>query len=226
MTKTYLAIFIALLAIAGAIYYFSAPNNTDTAAASEMSFFVASANPGQGANLGGLAGADNYCQNLADAAGAGDRAWRAYLSAAAREGFAAVNARDRIGNGPWKNFYGIVIAENLEQLHGFNNINKQTALTEKGAAVNGRGDTPNLHDILTGSDENGRAIATSTDTTCNNWLSGNEGAAMVGHHDRLGLREDTPSRSWNSSHLSRGCSPEALAGSGGGGLFYCFALTQ
>ena len=184
-----------------------------------MTFFVTGVNPGRGADLGGLAGADNYCQSLAASAGAGDKVWRAYLSTD------TVDARDRIGNGPWRNALGVVIAANSAELHSVgNNLNKQTAVTETGLAVNGRGDTPNLHDILTGSGPDGRAIASTTDTTCGDWTRSGEGSAMVGHHDRIGLRDDEPSRSWNSSHLSRGCSLEALASSGGGGLFYCFAL--
>jgi hypothetical protein len=136
----------------------------------------------------------------------------------------AVNAADRIGKGPWHNVQGILIANNLEELHSGNSINKQTALTEKGTVVNGRGDSPNVHDILTGSQASGQAISGTADTTCGNWTKSGEGAAMVGHHDRLGLADDAPSKSWNSSHLSRGCGLEALASSGGGGLFYCFAI--
>lgn len=191
-----------------------------------MSFFITSANPGKGADLGGLAGADNYCQELAATAGAGDRTWRAYLSAQATADAPAVNARDRIGNGPWLNANGVVIANNLDELHSSNNITKQTALTEKGTPVSGRGDEVNQHDILTGSAPDGRVVATSSDATCGNWTKSGEGAAMVGHHDRMGLRDDDASKSWNSSHMSRGCSTEALASSGGGGLFYCFAATE
>jgi len=186
----------------------------------QMTFFVTSSNPGRGADLGGLEGADRFCQGLAANAGIGNRTWRAYLS------MSSVNARDRIGNGPWRNFKGELIANDVEELHSNNNINKQTALTEKGEVVNGRGDQPNLHDILTGSASDGRAIPGNTDTTCGNWTKSGEGAAMVGHHDRLGLQDDEPSRSWNSSHLSRGCSTEALASSGGGGLIYCFAVNK
>jgi hypothetical protein len=190
----------------------------------EMSFFVTSAGPGQGADLGGLEGADRHCQELAEAAGAGDRTWRAYLSAQATGG-EAVNARDRIGQGPWQNAAGVVIARDLEELHGDNNLTKETALNESGAVVNGRGDTPNRHDVLTGSQPDGTAFAGEEDRTCGDWtMSGADGAAMVGHHDRQGLRDDAPSRSWNSSHPSRGgCSQEALRGTGGDGLFYCFA---
>ena len=194
-------------------------------AASEMTFFLTSVGPGNGADLSGLAGADRHCQQLAQAVGAGDRTWRAYLSMQAAGGEAAVNARDRIGQGPWQNAEGVVIARDLDELHGDNNLNKDTALTERGEIVAGRGDTPNRHDILTGSQPDGTAFAAGEDRTCGNWtMSGAEGAAMVGHHDRQGLRDDEASRSWNSSHPSRGgCSQEALRGTGGDGLFYCFA---
>ena len=188
----------------------------------EMSFFVSSAGPGKGADLGGLAGADRQCQSLAAAAGAGGRTWRAYLSTNAQGG--AVNARDRIGRGPWRNAKGVVVASDVEQLHsGANNLSKQTALNEKGEVVNGRGDTPNRHDILTGSQPDGRAFTSGPDMTCGNWTQGGEGTAMLGHHDRIGLKDDEPSRSWNSSHPSRGCSPEALRSTGSAGLLYCFA---
>ena len=180
---------------------------------SEMTFFITSAGPGSGANLGGLEGADAHCQQLAEAAGAGGKTWRAYLSAS------GVNARDRIGSGPWHNARGEQIAASVEDLHGDPNINKQTGLTETGEMVNGRGDSPNRHDILTGSNPDG----TAADATCNDWTSDGEGSAIVGHHDRMGLRDDAPSKSWNSSHGSRGCSQEALQGTGGDGLFYCFA---
>jgi hypothetical protein len=192
---------------------------------SEMSFFITSAGPGNGADLGGLEGADRHCQQLAAAVGAGDRTWRAYLSTQAAGGAPAINARDRIGQGPWQNAGGMVIAGGLAELHDGNSLTKETALTEGGEVVNGRGDSPNRHDILTGSQPDGTAFAGAEDMTCGNWtLSGAEGAAMVGHHDRQGLRDDAPSRSWNSSHPSRGgCSQQALRGTGGDGLFYCFA---
>ena len=193
------------------------------AAKNDMSFFVSSRNGGNGANLGGLEGADRLCQSLASAAGAGGRTWRAYLSATAAGGAPAVNARDRIGRGPWRNANGVVIASDVNQLHGANNITKQTALTETGAVVNGRGDTPNQHDILTGSQPDGTAIAGNVDTTCGNWTKNGEGAAMLGHHDRTGLDESAPAKSWNSSHQSRGCSIDALKGTGGDGRLYCFA---
>jgi hypothetical protein len=190
-----------------------------------MTFFVTSTGSGKGADFGGLAGADRHCQSLAAAAGAGKHTWHAYLSASAADGKPAVNARDRIGKGPWQNAKGVVIAKNVEELHGKNNLNKETALTEKGEMVNGRGDTPNTHDILTGSQPNGTAFAAGEDRTCGNWTKGGtEGAAMLGHHDRKGLKDDEPSQSWNSSHPSRGgCSLDALKGTGGAGLLYCFA---
>ncbi|TFZ03021.1 hypothetical protein EZ313_17535 [Ramlibacter henchirensis] len=195
-----------------------------TAARNNMSFFVTSANPGKGADFGGIAGADRHCQALASSVGAGQRTWRAYLSSTAGDGRTPVNARDRIGRGPWQNAKGAVVASNVDELHGQNKLTKETALTEKGETVSGSGDPVNQHDILTGSTPDGRATTAATgDTTCRNWTSGAEGSAIVGHHDRRGLRDDEPSRSWNSSHGSRGCSLEALRGTGGGGLMYCFA---
>jgi len=191
---------------------------------SSMTFFVTSVGSGKGGDLGGLAGADRHCQSLAAAAGAGKRKWHAYLSASASGGSPAVNARDRIGKGPWYNADGRLIARNVDELHGVNNINRLAAVTEKGERVNGRGNTPNMHDILTGSQPNGTAFAGSADTTCGNWTKSGEGAATVGHHDRHGLKDDEPSRSWNSSHPSRGCSQDNLKSSGGAGMFYCFAV--
>jgi len=195
---------------------------------SNMSFFITSAGPGKGADLGGIEGADRHCQMLAQAAGAGNRTWHAYLSTQAIGGGQALNARDRIGRGPWQNAKGEVIAQNVDDLHSANNkISKQTALSEKGEMVNGRGDTPNRHDILTGSQADGRAFPAGDDRTCRNWTSSTQGAAMVGHHDRQGQRDDEPSKSWNTSHLSRGpdggCSQADLRSTGGDGLFYCFA---
>lgn len=188
--------------------------------ASPMSFFVTSAGMGKGADLGGLAGADSHCQALASAVGAGDKAWAAYLSASASGGQPAVHARDRIGKGPWRNAKGEIIANDVEELHANNRITKQTALTEKGTVVNGRGDTPNEHDILTGSTPDGRA----TEMTCGNWTSSGDGVAMVGHSDRTGLDESAAAKSWNSSHGTRGgCGPAALKSTGGAGYFYCFA---
>ncbi len=187
-----------------------------------MGFFVTSANPGKGADLGGLAGADAHCQSLARAAGAGNRTWRAYLSTG---GASPVNARDRIGRGPWRNAKGDVVARDVEHLHGENNLSLQTALTEKGEPVNGRRQSPNTHDILTGSQADGTAFAEGEDRTCGNWTkSGADGAAMVGHHDRIGLNDTPPARSWNTSHPSRGCSQEALRSTGGSGRIYCFAV--
>ena len=188
-----------------------------------MSFFVTSTGPGNGAALGGLAGADKQCQTLAAAAGAGNRAWRAYLSQQPTSNVPGVNARDRIGKGPWQNAKGMVIASDVAQLHSANNLSKQTALTETGATINGRGDTPNTHDVLTGSQPDGSFIAGNVNSTCGNWTQSGEGSAMVGHHDRSGLDESVPAKSWNSSHMTRGCSQEALKSTGGAGLYYCFA---
>jgi hypothetical protein len=195
---------------------------------SAMSFFVTSAGPGKGADLGGLAGADRQCQQLAQAAGAGGHTWHAYLSVQAADGQPAVNARDRIGRGPWQNAKGVVVAKDLDELHGANNLTKQTALSEKGDVVNGRGDTPNKHDALTGTMPDGKAFPAGDDKTCHNWTSSTQGTAIVGHIDRQGLRDDDASRSWNSSHPSRGpdggCSQADLRSTAGDGLFYCFAV--
>jgi hypothetical protein len=188
-----------------------------------MSFFVTSAGPGKGADLGGLEGADKQCQALATAAGAGNRTWHAYLSQQPTANVPGVNARDRIGKGPWMNAKGVVVATDVDNLHGANNLSKATALTESGAVVNGRGDTPNMHDMLTGSQPDGRFIAGNVNTTCGNWTQGGDGSAMLGHSDRTGLDESVPAKSWNSSHMSRGCSADALKATGGAGLFYCFA---
>lgn len=187
------------------------------------SFFVTSTNPGKGADLGGLTGADAHCQALAAAAGLPSKTWRAYLSTQASGSTAAVNARDRIGSGPWQNVKGEVIATDVAQLHGNNNLTKQTALTEKGAVVNGRGDTPNQHDILTGSQADGTAFPPGEDRTCGNWTKGGDGAAYVGHHDRTGLDTSPPALSWNASHATRGCSIPQLNATGGAGFLYCFA---
>lgn len=193
-----------------------------------MTFFVTSAGIGNGGNLGGLAGADNHCQTLAQASGAGAKIWRAYLSTQPADGKPAINAKDRIGKGPWVNAKGAVIAKDVADLHSANNqLSKQTSLSEKGDVINGRGDTPNRHDVLTGSQPDGTAFAAGDDRTCKNWTSSTQGAAMVGHSDRIGLRDDEPSKSWNTSHPSRGndggCSQTDLRGTGGDGLFYCFA---
>lgn len=227
MTKTNkkLSIAIAVAAIvgvpAGIVLAQQAPAAAPQA---PMGFFITSVGPGKGGDLGGLAGADKHCQDLAAAVGAGNRTWRAYLSAAGSGGQKAVNARDRIGPGPWHNAKGELIARNVDELHGDtqrdrNNIHKLSALDEKGQVVSGRGDTPNRHDILTGSDSHGRLATGAEDMTCGNWTSSGEGGAMVGHHDRNG----GGNTSWNSVHRSRGCSQEQLRATGGDGLFYCFA---
>lgn len=189
-----------------------------------MTFFVTSAGPGKGADLGGLEGADRHCQSLAQAVGAGGKTWRAYLST---QGTGAVNAKDRIGRGPWQNAKGVVVAKDVAELHNGNNLTKQTALTEKGDVVNGRGDTPNMHDVLTGSQPDGTAFTVSDDRTCGNWTKSGAGVAIVGHHDRTGLDDSAPAKSWNSSHPSRGpgggCGQDDLKTTGGAGLLYCFA---
>jgi hypothetical protein len=215
----YLSIFvsIAFLCLGGAAAGQSSSSN--------MSFFVTSAGSGKGADLGGLTGADQICQMRAQAVGAAGKTWHAYLST---QGPDAVNARDRIASGPWVNAHGVVIAKDVAELHGQNNINKETALNEKGEKVNGRGDTPNMHDMLTGSQPDGTAFPAGADRTCGNWTKSGAGSAMLGHHDRQGLGTDEASRSWNSSHLSRGpdggCSQNDLKSTGGNGLFYCFAV--
>ena len=195
-------------------------------ASPDMSFFVTSTGLGKSADLGGLAGADRHCQQLAAAAGAGKKQWRAYLSTTEANGGKLVHARDRIGKGPWYTAAGRLVARNVDELHALNSINRMTALTEKGTKVNGRADSPNMHDILTGSGVDGRAVVSDKDTTCGNWTRSGEGAAMVGHHDRWGLKDDEPSRSWNASHPSRGCSQDNLRASGGAGMFYCFAANS
>ena len=199
------------------------------AQSADMTFFVTSNGPGKGADLGGLDGADAQCQKLAQTGGAGAKSWRAYLSTQAADGKPAVNARDRIGKGPWQNAKGAVVAKDVADLHGAaNKLTKQTALSEKGEVINGRGDTPNRHDILTGSQADGTAFAAGDDKTCKNWTSSTQGVAVVGHSDRQGLRDDEPSKSWNSSHPSRGpdggCSQADLKSTGGDGLLYCFAV--
>lgn len=188
-------------------------------------FFVTSAGPGDGANLGGLAGADRQCKQLAAAAGLPVTRWHAYLSTTGTSGAPGVNARDRIGPGPWYNVKGVLIARNVDELHSeLATLTKASILTEKGDTVNGRGDTPNMHDILTGSTRDGRAILGSDDTTCDNWTSAAEtGSARVGHFDRQGGGEFPTS--WNSAHPSRGCSQKNLQATGGNGFFYCFGQT-
>jgi len=224
-----LLITVTILAVLSVIPAYAQDNTEDT----KMSFFITSVGLGDGANLGGLAGADRHCQALAETAGAGGKTWRAYLSASASNGRQAVNARDRIGEGPWQSAYSqffsrsFRIAQNLSELHGDtlaearhgNSINKYTALSENGDEIKGVGDTPNEHDILTGTQLDGRAYADQADHTCSNWTSNSEGSAQVGHHDRIGFS----GISWVSAHPSNGCSQENLVSSGGAGLFYCFA---
>jgi len=201
-----------------------------TAADHSMSFFVTSTGGGDGANYGGLKGADAHCQKLASSAGSGKKTWRAYLSTSGKIDFknpgnsvAAIHARDRIGNGPWYNAKGDLIALDVKHLHSNNNMNKKTALSEKGNLINGRGDKPNEHDILTGSRSDGTAFSPFTDTTCKEWTSNDKGSAIVGHHDKSGLNNDSWSKSWNFSHQSKGCSQKNLQATGGAGLLYCFA---
>jgi hypothetical protein len=203
-----------------------------TSSTGPMSFFATSVGSGKGADLGGLAGADAHCQKLATAAGApgsSGRVWRAYLSvpptlaAGTTPAVAAINARDRIGNGPWYNVKGALIARNVAHLHDGNNISKETALDERGNVLKGRGDTPNEHDMLTGSRSDGTAFAPQTDTTCKAWTSSTEGSAIVGHHDRVGPNTENWAKSWNFSHQTAGCSQQALVSTGGAGKFYCFA---
>jgi hypothetical protein len=190
-----------------------------------MTFFVSSVGSGKGADLGGLDGADAHCAALAKAAGATAAAWHAYLSTTEPGGAAGVNARDRIGKGPWVNAKGVTVAKSVDDLHSdHNNINKQTALTEKGETVPGRGDPVNTHDILTGSDPQGMFSTAGGDTTCGNWTKSGDGSAIVGHHDLSGLKDTRHMKSWNSSHGSRGCSQDQLKASGGAGLTYCFAV--
>jgi len=212
--STALAMFLAATAVPGVA----------EAEQPAMTFFVTSVGRGAGADLGGLEGADAHCLALARAAGSRKTAWRAYLSTTAPGGDAGVNARDRIGKGPWHNARGVRIGVNLDDLHGpANGIDKKTALTERGEVVSGRGDPVNAHDILTGSDPAGNYSTAGGDTTCGNWTTSGEGSAIVGHHDRVGLKETRHMTSWNSSHGTRGCGQEALKSTGGAGLFYCFA---
>ena len=213
---------IAFLASTAAILGACAPmSSTSQGAMSPMSFFVTSANPGKGVEKSEhLAGADAYCQSLATSANAGGKNWRAYLSNAAP----AVNARDRIGRGPWQNVKGQLVASSVDDLHGPNNkLDKQSALTEKGDIISGRGDPVNMHDILTGSTADGRLDTSAADTTCGNWTKSGAGSATVGHHDRIGLNESAPMKSWNASHPTRSCDMQGFVSTGGAGLFYCFA---
>jgi hypothetical protein len=191
--------------------------------AQDMTFFVTSTGKGNGADLGGLEGADAHCNALAKAAGSKHTNWKAYLSTVMPGGDAGVNARDRIGKGPWQNAKGVVVAKSLDDLHSDKtNVTRETAISEKGQPTKGRGDTPNEHDILTGSDPMGMYSTAGGDTTCSNWTKSGEGSAIVGHHDRAGLKDSRHMKSWNSSHGSRGCSQDQLKSSGGAGLFYCF----
>lgn len=190
--------------------------------AANMSFFVTSVGK-DGANLGGLEGADAHCAALAKAAGSTATNWKAYLSTVAPGGDAGINARDRIGKGPWQNAKGEVIAKDVADLHSDNNkLTKATAITEKGEGIMGRGDATNMHDILTGSDPSGMFSTAGGDTTCGNWTKNGDGSAIVGHHDRIGLKDTRHMKAWNSSHGSAGCSKEALVKTGGNGYFYCF----
>ena len=217
------------LALAAATVALLAACATPSSSTGPMGFFITSTGSGKGADLGGLAGADAICQRLAGAAGAGGKTWRAYLSTAGAfaagttPAVPAVHARDRIGAGPWYNAKGVLIARNLDHLHDGNNIGKETALDERGNVIKGRGDTPNEHDMLTGTRADGTAFAPQTDTTCKGWTSSTDGSAIVGHHDRIGPNADNWAKSWNFSHQSAGCSQEALVRTGGAGRFYCFA---
>jgi hypothetical protein len=221
-----LALVAGIAALPAVVAVAQPPQPAQQAPPQPMSFFVTSVGKGDGANLGGLAGADAHCQSLAAAAGRGSATWHAYLST---QGSGAVNARDRIGSGPWYNARGQRVAQNVGELHGDtieqarlgNALGKQFSLTEKSAAVNGVGDTPNQHDILTGSQADGRGYTDSADHTCNNWTSNNQGTAQLGHSDKQGGGNS----SWNSAHPSRGCSQPNLVATGGAGLIYCFAVT-
>jgi hypothetical protein len=211
--------------IAAGVFTLTAAGCAGMTGPSDMTFFITSAGPGKGADLGGVEGADRHCQSLASAAGAGNKTWRAYLSTqgSAISDPKVVHARDRIGTGPWHNAKGVRIARNVEDLHAAANINKETGLDERGRAINDRTMKPNKHDILTGSRPDGTAYAAGYDYTCGNWTKSGEGSAMVGHHDRSGPVDHPWAVSWNSSHQSRGCSQENLRGTGGDGLLYCFA---
>jgi hypothetical protein len=220
MNKTLQFSFVAsaavlLLGIGGAQAQQQAPNTT---------FFVTGSTMGKGGDLGGLEGADAHCQQLAATVGAGGKTWRAYLSGPETAQAKGINARDRIGNGPWQNAKGVVVAQNVDDLHSANNkLSKETALTERGQVVSGIGFTPNWHDALTGSDREGRAFPGHINMTCNGWKSSEFGKAMLGHIDRTGLADNDYAHSWNSSHQSRGCTQADLNATGGNGLFYCFA---
>lgn len=216
MKKSVLLSSAALIAAAAT---FSTINSQEN----EMSFFITSVGSGDGANLGGLAGADAHCATLASAAGSRGKTWRAYLSAHATNNSPAVDARDRIGFGPWYNAKGVEVASTLNNLHSeYMNLGKENSVTENGDMVKGRGDTPNQHDILTGSSLNGRLVDDGNNHTCNNWTSNDAGSAHAGHFDRQGGGQNP--NSWNSAHGTRGCSQDDLIGTGGNGYFYCFAI--
>lgn len=225
------SVLVLIVAIGAGAYFFlnqksaEVPPVTSSTEDTSMSFFITSVNPGKGGDLGGIKGADAYCAKLAESVGVNGKTWRAYLSSYFTDDAPYVDAIDRIGDGPWYNAKGVLIAKDIAELHGQNNLNKETALNEKGETVSGRGDDTNVHDILTGSTDGGRLseLNRTEDTTCNNWTSSDEGSAIVGHHDRIGIDDSAPMKSWNSSHMTRGCSLEALKSTGGGGLFYCFA---
>ena len=205
----------AVLSVVGAGVLQAQQNN--------MTFFVTSAGSGKGGDLGGIAGADAHCQSLAAAAGAGGKMWHAYLSSTTPPGGQATNARDRIGNGPWQNAKGVVVAKDVNDLHGNPNITKETLLDEKGERIKVRGDSVNQHDMLTGSTMEGRAFPANLNLTCNNWSSSTFGSAMLGHSDREGIADTVYQHSWNSAHMSRDCTQPGLVATGGNGLFYCFA---
>ena len=213
----------AMIALAAGLGACAAPAHTGGGVPT-MSFFITGNGPGNGATLGGLAGADQHCRSLAAAVGAGNRSWHAYLSTSASGGQAAVHARDRIGKGPWHNAKGVMVANDVAHLHAADNgLGKTGSLNERGEIVNGRGDTPNRHDILTGSQLDGTAFPGTDDKTCSNWTSGAEtGNAQVGHFDKVGGGANPTS--FNSAHASSGCSQAKLRGTGGDGLFYCFAI--
>jgi hypothetical protein len=215
---------ISLPVIITSVSLAAAPVDPPSFAQQDMSFFITSVGSGDGANLGGLEGADKHCATLAEAAGVRGKTWHAYLSQQAVGGKPAVNARDRIGKGPWKNAKGVVVATSVDDLHSdANKLSKENSLTEKGAMVNGRGDTPNTHDILTGSTLDGRMQQADSDNTCSNWTSNAAtGSALLGHHDRQGGGANPTS--WNSAHPSRGCGQDNLRATGGAGLFYCFSV--
>ena len=223
MTKSRVSYLVAIATVVGSCAPSAEDGSADGAMEPTMSFFLTSAGPGNGAALGGLEGADAYCQSLAAAVGLGGATWHAYMSATATADAAAVNARDRIGTGPWYNQALVQVASDVANLHGENNnLTKETVLNERGGMTNGRGDDPNRHDILTGSQLDGTVVPGDDDTTCGNWTSSGEGSAMVGHFDRTGGGANPTS--WNSAHPSSGCGQEDLQGTGGDGLFYCFAI--